>query len=767
MKFPALRYIGLLILSIFFSSCNLGRWVPEGKYRLKNIEIQVNGEDAPSEVYSIAKQTPTPPFPNMVYSWGNPTDTSGFSKWVSEQGTAPVVYSDILAQRTAQQLGYYYFNQGYFLNSTSYSLEVDSNHQDVEVTYVVHLGTRYNFNNLEYDINSPQIAEVVAKYTNQSVIKKGEPYMESTLGEERDRLNAIFRNDGFFGFSKSLIRFTADTTEGNYSVNLTMRILDQPVRTQDTTYTVEHQRYTIDHVYIDYDFSYQNPNPYYGDSLTYNNYEFLLQGEENYHPHLITRAVHFEPGEPFREKVIQDSYTHLSSLGVFGASEIEFKRSLDTTENKIDAYVKLSPLQKRSITYLLEATNTSGFYGIAGNIGLLHRNTFGAGEILDISLEGGIQAQFNTFSSDAESGLFNTYEIGAEAGISFSRFLFPVSWQRRFPKRIRPSTRLFTSINQQTRPEFQRRIMKVGATFSWIQNDNVKWQLSMPEFSYVNLIDFEPSYVNSLFFKTGFQDNLIASISITRKYEPVNQQNRLSRQYFRWTFESSGNLLSLMDGGFAVSEETGQKIIFDVPYAQYLKFDADYRHYLKTGPKSVFVSRAFLGITYNYGNSPFLPPFEKNYLAGGSQDIRGWIAYRLGPGQLPKNIYDDQTYAAVAPLKAIVNLEHRFPILGNLYGATFIDAGNIWLFDRAYREEDLQGLTPAEIESAKFSFDRLLQSSALGTGVGLRYDFGFFQLRMDGGIKVWDPSEPEGYRFVLNGLQWRTVTYNFALGYPF
>ncbi|GGH76779.1 membrane protein [Phaeocystidibacter marisrubri] len=740
--------------------------MPEGEYRLDKNTIEVDGKDAPDNVYNIIKQKPAPTGENWIYTWGNPNKEKGFSRWVSDRGTPPTVLNLSLVQRTQTQLGYYYFSKGYFYNVVSYEIVRDSSDRDAEVIYNVHLGPQYHISDFEYVIPSEAIVGLTMRDTVNRIISPGDPYDEGKLEEERARIATYFRNNGFYGFSKDWISYTADTTMGNQQVKVIVEIMDRPIRTEDSTYTVPHQLYTIGEVYIDYDFNYLQPKATYNDTIIYKGYDFLIREEETYHPHLITRAIHFKNGDTYNATSVKNSYTHLSSLGVFGASEIEFNLRTDT--NVIDAYVRLTPLPKRSFTAQMEGTNTSGNYGIAGNITLLNRNLFGAGEIFDLSLKGGIQAQVN-YSQAEDNNLFNTYELGAETGITFSRFLIPLRFQERFPKRMRPTTRINTSYSQQTRIEFQRRIWKVGMSYQWKESDEKTWQWAVLDFNYVNLLDADDQYINSLFFKTGFQDNLILAQRITYTYAPFDRPNAISRHFLRGSFEGSGNALWVADRltGFTKDPETGQGMLMDVPYAQYIRADLDYRHYLRTGLNSLFVTRAFAGVTYNYGNSPFLPPFEKNYLAGGSQDIRGWIAYRLGPGGLPNVVYDTANYAAVAPVKLMINLEQRFKLIGNLNGACFVDIGNVWLFNRDYRSSDIPGIPDDVIETMKFNYKTFIRQSAVGTGLGLRYDFGFFQLRLDGGIKVWDPTEPEGRQYVLDGLQWRTVTFNFALGYPF
>ncbi len=126
-----------------------------------------------------------------------------------------------------------------------------------------------------------------------------------------------------------------------------------------------------------------------------------------------------------------------------------------------------------------------------------------------------------------------------------------------------------------------------------------------------------------------------------------------------------------------------------------------------------------------------------------------------------------QSYAAVAPIKLLSSVEYRFPIIKAFRGAIFLDAGNIWLWDRDYNTADLGSVEEALIEYGIFRFNTFYKQIALNTGIGWRYDFGFFALRLDMGIKIWDPTEPANQRFVLGGLKWNTINYNIALGYPF
>ena len=100
-------------------------------------------------------------------------------------------------------------------------------------------------------------------------------------------------------------------------------------------------------------------------------------------------------------------------------------------------------------------------------------------------------------------------------------------------------------------------------------------------------------------------------------------------------------------------------------------------------------------------------------------------------------------------------MEQRFNILGNLNGALFVDAGNIWnVFDNV------------EDEDAIFSGFSSLKDIAIGSGFGLRYDFKFFILRGDIGFKTYDPSYSLGNRW-FNDYNFGNAVYNIGINYPF
>jgi outer membrane protein assembly factor BamA len=102
------------------------------------------------------------------------------------------------------------------------------------------------------------------------------------------------------------------------------------------------------------------------------------------------------------------------------------------------------------------------------------------------------------------------------------------------------------------------------------------------------------------------------------------------------------------------------------------------------------------------------------------------------------------------------NIEYRFPIYKILDGALFIDAGNVWLLKEN-----------AEFDGGKFRFDKAPGEIAIGSGIGARFNFGFFIVRFDAAIPLKDPSKPVGQRWLFNNLSFNKIIGNIGIGYPF
>lgn len=763
-------------------SCKSTRWVKDGEFLLVKNEIYINNKKVKNaELQSLLKQQPnkelTPLFKPYLslYNLGNPNKEKGLAHWFTKIGEAPTIADSSTVLESAKNLGLFYFANGYFDNVTSVESQLKVKKKKAKIRYDVYTGSAHYFGTLEYLIASENIENLVVRDSvYKSLIKPGKKYSNNTLEEEREKLVKLFRNNGYFGFQKELIRFEADTTNTNKQVNLTMIISDQPVYFKDSTYLKPHRPYTVSSVYIDPYYSYTGEAPK-KDTTKVDDYTFLDSDKNKFSAELPISAIHFAPGEVYSQKKVIESYSHISSLRVFRNSEISFEPS-DTNENDLKALVRLKPFPQRSLMLDLEGTRTSNRYGIFGTISVLNRNLFKNGEIFDISLSGGIESQFSV----TEGQSTRVYEIGAEVGLNFPRFFAPNFIKNRFPKRIIPKTRLSVGVGLQNRIEFTRNYFNLGLGYFWKHSENVNMNFQLLDISFLELVDIDDDYKNSLEFSTGYQSVLIAASRFTYTFNNQKSNFKRNSSFFIGSAETAGNLLNLIVNP-KDKEQVGQ--VLGVPYSQYIKIDLDYRHYTRYRSEQVFIWRVNLGYTQTYGNSKEqLPPFEKSYFAGGTNDIRGFRAYNLGPGNYSIDDYETEVpddtdsskttkfnYNAVAPIKLMLNLEYRFTILKSLKGALFTDAGNIWIYNVDSVLNSEGGHTVIQ-DDTKFDLNNIASQIAISSGVGLRYDFGFFVFRLDAAIPIFDPRLESSLRFTPNNpnrFSINQIQFNLGIGYPF
>ena len=219
-------------------------------------------------------------------------------------------------------------------------------------------------------------------------------------------------------------------------------------------------------------------------------------------------------------------------------------------------------------------------------------------------------------------------------------------------------------------------------------------------------------------------NNLILGSSLS--FNTNSQKSLIDENFYqlKWKIEWVGNVLNKLLEFSSEKNNKGEYAINGVSPSQYIKTELDYVKHYQTGRDRILAFRFFGGIAIPYGNSNYIP-FTRSYYAGGSNDNRAWKAYKLGPGSSNSiNEFNE------ANLKIALNLEYRNKISGNLNGAFFIDFGNIWNVNDNVDDESM-------------TFDNLsdLNELAIGTGIGLRYDFNFFVLRLDTAFKTYNPAK--------------------------
>lgn len=250
--------------------------------------------------------------------------------------------------------------------------------------------------------------------------------------------------------------------------------------------------------------------------------------------------------------------------------------------------------------------------------------------------------------------------------------------------------------------------------------------------------------------------------------------------------KESGNLINAIYCAFGYKWNDLNKPLGNITFSQFVKLSAELHNKFNLTDKVCIATRLFAGANIPLGNSLFAPLSEAFY-AGGPNSLRASSPYAYGPGNFYSAKYN-QNFFHAGDIKLEANFELRFPIVWKLYGAAFVDAGNVWnwystvdLYKAAGFEDYLERLEiPENLYDGIFNNPEIARQIALGTGAGLRLDIDGLVIRLDLGVGIHAPYQT--FRYDKEGKPDTTQpihTYfnipsaldalrlNFGIGYPF
>ena len=154
-------------------------------------------------------------------------------------------------------------------------------------------------------------------------------------------------------------------------------------------------------------------------------------------------------------------------------------------------------------------------------------------------------------------------------------------------------------------------------------------------------------------------------------------------------------------------------------------FSGDLRSFIPLGGNLVLANRLQFGNIRAAGHEPVQVPFSKKYFLGGAASLRGWGRYEVGPlGTSGLPIGGNSLLA--------LSTEMRAALKGRISGVLFVDAGDVWVDDRAI---DLGALRYSAGTGLRYQ-----------TPVGpLRFDVGY-QLNPIDGLTVNGAPQPRRWR---------------------
>ncbi len=694
---------------------------------------------------------------NLRMQWGEPIS----------------VYDSANVKLTEDRFEQYLFSKGYFRNQVDSKVKISGKY--ATVTYSVKADTIHRIDTILYQINDSAVAKIVYNNIPKSVLKVGDPLDQNKLTQERERIDLLLKDNGYYDFSRQYIDFDMDTS---------MVMSPLVVRIKDPAKRGYHKKFTIDDVI----FTTDAGSPLVGlerKKRTYHDIQYQYY-QDNYNLRILSQRVILKKGDLYSRTNTFNTQRQLGNVEAFKFVNINY----DTSNGKFVANIFTSPLDQYEWSNEAGVTVTQGFPGPFYNLTFRKRNLFRGMELLDISGRFGFEGVAPVSSED---NIYKSTTAGLNATITFPQFIWFLKESKRYKiAKFNPKTKLTASYSYTDRPEYKRTNGSIFMTYTWSNQRKQQYfftpvslsiiksnlrpsfkqelqrQDSLGNYSLVN--SFNPSFVNSMIFGS------------TWNFGNYGNRDKTS-SYLRTQLESGGTIWNFISPSFIT--ERG------LQYFKYLRLNADFRRHHVIDKITTLAYRVDGGVAYSYDKNQSLP-YEKFFFSGGSNSVRAWRPRRLGQGSFKprtseavgknpvKNGYFDYSYEQPSEILLEASVEFRRKIFGFVEGALFVDAGNVWTFQP--RKNVVNGVEIPNGNS-QFKFNQFYKEIAVGTGFGLRFDFSFLILRLDVGMKMYDPARDKGARFVLGEARFwnpyatkiegeyinyrEPVIYNVGIGYPF
>lgn len=781
-----------------FYACNPTRYLLKNQALVTKVKILGVSGELNEKALTYLRQKPNRKFLLAIYntfntSHGHYKDSTKIRKGIGEE---PVIYDSTLTILSTSELRGFLKDQGYFDATVTFTIRFNKKRNRSYITYTAYPQTPYTISSFTDSIQDSNLRKIYHQFLSGSLIRPGKIYSADDLEAEQGRVNDIFRENGYYKFSKQYVRFIVFDTLKTHQVHLEL-IVDNPDSDQHHKYYMDSIMLTV---HADHD---TNNSILYRDTINLKNNRFFFDAYHKFKSRISRNTLYFKNGEIFRNSDQQITYKRLAQLGVFRQIKVDYQ---EIKNDSLNANIEVTQSKKLSISLSGEGTLNQDFYGINTNFIYSDHNFLKGAELFEFKAGGTFNDNFPNHTN-----IYNRKEFTTQASLQFPLLLLPFYHPIMGKHGDLPHTKIIAGYSYITQPLFNRREYSTSLNYQF-QDTRAKIHTVTPvEISLLNAY-LDPGIVKK-FDSTGNQSRLQSFISSiisgsAYNYEENGYLLRTHQNfvYFNGHLELVGNTLSLIDRYLSSKSNRSNGKLFGLPYYQFIKPEFDLRWYKALGENGTLVFRIAPGIAYSYGKTDSLKsvPFDRQFYVGGPNSIRAWPSRQLGPGSYLRPIpsastpVQDSLAGIASELRALDqtgevklegNIEYRFLITSNFFGrklsgASFIDFGNIWL-----------SRNDTSRPGANFTFKDFGKQIAIGTGVGIRYDLSFFIFRFDVGLKIYDPifSSSDGWVIKYYGNQafknqyfnqfggldsktlnpvpnvspYRWVTYNFGIGFPF
>ncbi len=761
----------LFITLLLVGACSTTRRLGEDEVLytgVKNIKINPTGDEKlPDALVADIKQAvnvkpndPIPflspyrqsPFPYRLWAYNYWNDSAkGVWGWFYRTiARPPVLISDVRAPMRTKMVEKILADNGYFGSTATFEeIPNPKNPKKASMSYTFDVSSPYRIDTIEY-FNKPMnsIKTFIDSIAKKSVwFQKGSIFCVDSLSALRVEVANHLRNRGYYYFRPEYLEFLADTFMTPHAVAIRLDLADNIPE-------VALRKYRTGNIV-----TLLQRNEIYGpgkpDTLETDRGDLIIMRPQRVRKNLIPSCITFREGKIFSVRDMDRTQTRLARLGIFSNIQIQPIPSDTAAKDAVmDVFISCRYDRPMEASIEVNATSKSNSYIGPGLIASFsHNNLFGGGEKLSVSLN----ADYEWQTGRNKSSVFNSYEFGLQTSLAFPRLLAPKFIPR--SRRDLNWTTITLGGSVLNRPKyFMMAEYNMGITYDWRATRHATNSFTPFKLTYNKLIrtteDFDSVMALNPAVALSFESRFIPQLSYTYTYDKWFERERNNGITFTALFTEAGNIF---DAVYDLCKVKGVKKLFGIPFSQFVKGQLQlvWNHRLFPKQDQWIVSRVLLGAAHAYGNAREVPYSEQFYI-GGANSIRAFTVRSIGPGsyRAPKDLvngYFDQT----GTFKFEINSEYRFPIAGDLHGAAFIDAGNIWLLKN-------DPLRPG----GKLEGKTFLKDIALGTGAGIRYDLGMMVIRLDVGYGLHTPYS-NGTPHYFNVAFKDAFALHLALGYPF
>lgn len=725
-----------------------------------------------------------------------------FNQWKIKNGEKLELIDSTKTKISIENLKSFYKNNGYFNSEIKTKILIDQKNNNYgKVVYNINLGSQYYLDSIKTNIESKVLDSIFKKNKSYSFLKKNNPFNTLDFESERNRLNKLFKNSGVYNFQINSISFELkmDTTSIDLSIPVTINILDNKTKNDLSNYKLKYKLHYIKKINVYTNGVEKFKNNDLKKFISYGGINIYSNGDLRYKRENLAKLILIKKDSLYSDLIRSKTINQLNNFENFQYPSISYNY-LNNSNSELEANILLVPKKKFSLGFGIDLKHSNiEDIGLAFQSSLTSRNVFKGGEKLEFTSRGTIGKSANTTIS----------EFGVDIRFKFPRFFSPFKFKKLENLKKKPTTYIGIGTSKQTNIGLDRQNFKFDINYDWNNEKNKKINVGLVNIelvnnknsvNYFNIYSNSFNTINSIAIKNNANSsyfnssnkliipigidsfiNEVTSKSFLINNEDFNNVSYINDRRNRLTSNnliigsslsiSNNNRKSIYDKNFyqtifklelagtftdflanqfnADLDQFGDNKILGLTYSQYIKTEFSYTNNWLINSNSLIAFRGYFGIAVPFGNSNSIP-FSKSFFAGGSNDNRAWEVYRLGPGSSgAKSEFNE------ANMKIAMSIEYRFNLIGKLDGALFTDLGNIWnVFDST--------------NDPKRTFEGLrdLNELAIGSGFGMRYNLGYFVIRLDMGLKTYNPVLETKNRW-LTDFNLKKAVFNIGLNYPF